>query len=123
MESEQDIISQQQQEMNDSGDAVEHELSGDLTLVNIAEVKTKIASALAAADSVTFRFGEVGSVDLSFVQLLCSAYRTAHDQEKSLSFSGEWPTAFSELAEASGLTGHVGCSTDCSLACLWLNKF
>jgi anti-anti-sigma regulatory factor len=98
----------------------EHLLSGDLTLQVAAEVKAVFVKALAAKGDVTFRFEEVGDVDLSFIQILCSAHRSAHDDGKKFIFTGEWPESFATLLDESGLNVHVGCSLDSGVECPWI---
>lgn len=97
----------------------EHVLSGDLTLQVAGEVKALFVKALSAKGDVTFRFEDVGDVDLSFIQMLCSAHRSAHDDGKKFNLAGTWPKSLTALLEESGLNVHVGCSLDSGIECPW----
>ena len=98
-------------------------LCGDLTLQNAAAIKSQFVKAVAGrSKKIVFRFEDVSDVDLSFVQILCSAHRMAHDKGKSIEFQGCWPEPFSNLIKESGLNEHVGCVADCSIECPWLDN-
>jgi len=98
----------------------EHLLTGDLTLTTAAEVKELFVKALAQKKDMIFRFVNVGDIDLSFVQILCSAHHAAHENGKKLKLEGDSPGSFSRLLEESGLNVHVGCSLDGDVECPWL---
>lgn len=106
-------------EQNKKSKKKEHILSGDLTLQVAGEVKESFVRALSGKGDVTFRFDDIGDVDLSFIQILCSAHRFAHDEGKKINFSGEWPEPFTTLIEESGLNVHVGCSLGGGIECPW----
>jgi len=97
-------------------------LSGDLTLQTAGAVKDLFAKVIKAKGDATFRFENVGDVDLSFIQIVCSAHRLAHDNGKCINFEGEWPEAFAQLLEESGLNVHVGCSLDGGVECPWISN-
>lgn len=98
------------------------ELSGDLSLQTAKETKNLFAGAVAGGQDVILRFEDVASVDMSFIQLLCSAHRSVHDAGHKLAIEGERPEAFSRLIEESGLDVHVGCWFDDSVECPWIVK-
>ena len=101
----------------------ENILEGDLTLQNSTAIRELFARSIAGrSKDITFSFKDVGDVDLSFVQILCAAHRTAHDKGIKISFSGCWPESFTNLISEAGLNEHVGCVSDCSIECPWLEK-
>ncbi len=102
-----------------AGDSV-HVLSGDLTLQSAAGVKAELEKAVASGRNVVLRFDAVDAVDLSFIQLLCSAHRSVHDRGHTLELEGEKPEAFTRLIKESGLDVHVGCWFDDSVECPWI---
>ena len=100
-----------------------HILEGDLTLQNSTAIRELFSKSIASrSKNITFSFKDVGDVDLSFVQILCAAHRTAHDKGKTIAFSGCWPESFTNLIIEAGLNEHVGCVSDCSIECPWLEK-
>jgi anti-anti-sigma regulatory factor len=94
-------------------------LEGELTLANAEEIKTKFVRALADADAVMLRFGEVQDLDLSCLQLFCSLHRSAMHAKKSVCIDGKIPAALLEAAAAGGFSRLTGCKHDDEKHCLW----
>ena len=97
-------------------------LSGDLTLQTAGAVKELFTRAVAADGETTFRFDEIGAVDLSFIQILCAAQLAAHGQGKQIHFAGGWPEPLTRLLEESGLNAQIRCSPDGGIKCPWINN-
>jgi len=95
-------------------------LSGDLTLPYAEELKGVFLKALVETDDVSVGFENVQEVDLSCLQLLCSAHRSAVRLKKSITFNTALPQAFKEAADAAGFTRLKGCKLDCDKSCLWM---
>ena len=86
--------------------------SGSLTLDNAHALGDKLKRAL-EGEGVKISFGKVKEVDLSFLQLLCSALRTAAAESKAITVDGEGvPPAVSELAETAGVVSPLGRGQD-----------
>ncbi len=94
-------------------------LDGELTLPHAADMKSLFVKALIDADVVTVKFGEVQDADLSLLQLLCSAHRSAVRLKKQVQFEGAFPKVFQEAARAGGFTRLKGCKLDTEKSCLW----
>jgi anti-anti-sigma regulatory factor len=95
-------------------------LKGDLTLRHAEEMKKVLLKALLNADSVTVSFGNIREVDLSCLQLLCSAHRSAVRLKKQVAFSEDLPRAMRNAAEVAGYARLKGCRLDCEGSCLWM---
>lgn len=96
-------------------------LDGDLTIERAAELLDVCRQALAASDDISVAFDEVGAVDLSCLQLLCSAHRTAVLQGKQFCFADERPDFLSEAAERAGFIRKGKCQMNPErYDCLWL---
>ncbi len=95
-------------------------LDGDLTLPNAAELRTMLIKSLIDADEVTIRFGAVQDVDLSCLQLLCSAHRSAVRLKRQIRFEGDLPKLLRETADAAGYSRLKGCQLDKGKSCLWV---
>ena len=95
-------------------------LEGDLTLPRAEELKGLFVKALATADSVHIRFGAVHDVDLSLLQLFCSAHRSAESAKKQLTIEGAAPKTLTEAANAAGYSRLTGCKLDSDKTCLWV---
>jgi len=94
-------------------------LSGDLTLLQAAQMREALQQELAAAEQLEVVFSDVGSVDLSLVQVLCAAHRSARKAGKNIILPGGLPDAFVRLIDDGGFYGHIGCSLDGRIACVW----
>lgn len=93
-------------------------LEGELTILTAAALRDTLMKAFEAADGVRVNTEQVEAIDLSCLQLLCSAHRTALALNKSFLF--ETCTApVIKAAEAAGFTRHTGCSIDISQSCIW----
>jgi len=95
-------------------------LDGDLTLPHTEELRGLFLKALVNADDVSLRFADVHEVDLSCLQVLCSAHRSAVRLRKQLRFDGEPPEALKSAVLAAGFSRLKGCKLDCGESCLWL---
>ncbi len=105
---------------NLSNDKSTIHLEGDLTLPNAAELRTMLIKALIDADAVTIRFGDVQELDLSCLQLFCSAHRSAVRLKKQVQFAGTLPKILQETADVAGYSRLKGCHLDTEKSCLWV---
>jgi anti-anti-sigma regulatory factor len=103
-----------------SGDTRIVLLEGDLTLPQAPEIRTAFMKALVEADDVLIRFEKVTELDLSCLQLLCSAHRSAARLKKQLGFEGDVPKIFSVAADTAGYLHLKGCKCDKKNSCLWI---
>ncbi len=87
-------------------------LAGNLTLARSLAVKEELERALEWSRVEIF-FGEVESVDLTFLQVLCAARRTALRDGKEIVFPGETvPAVIAELVKDVGLHQGTGSEDD-----------
>lgn len=80
-------------------------VAGDLTICNAASIHGDFLRAYQAGGTATVRFGDVQSVDLSFVQIVCATHRGFLENKRSLSFEGEIPGAVRKVIGESGIVG------------------
>ena len=96
-------------------------LEGDLTIERTTKLLEVLRHALAVSDRIVVEFGEVSTVDLSFLQLLCSAHRTAVAKGKQFFFAGDRPDFLSDAAEQAGFIRKRKCQMNPEgQDCLWL---
>jgi anti-anti-sigma regulatory factor len=105
---------------NQSGNKSVITLEGDLTLPHAEALKAVLTKALQESDDVTIAIVTVHNVDLSCLQLLCSAHRSAMRLKKQVTFIGSPPQAFNDAVEAAGLAGAAGCKLESGHSCLWM---
>ena len=103
----------------DADEIVTLQWSGDLTVRRIAELKAEVQQALATARQVSIAIAAGAECDLTIMQLLCAAHRTASRQGKTLQLNGEVPEQFRMIMKLAGFSRHVGCARDHSGGCLW----
>ncbi len=95
-------------------------LDGNLTVAQAEGLRTLLIKALIDAERVRVDFGTVTDVDLSCIQLLCSAHRSAGRMKRSFSLSGDWPEPFKKIVEEAGYSRLAGCRLDVGHSCLWV---
>jgi anti-anti-sigma regulatory factor len=92
---------------------------GDLTVGHAVETRKVLMRALKVADQVLIDFGNVTDADISSLQALCSAHKTAARLGKRLSYDGTLPEALRKAAEEAGYERSAGCCPDCLKNCFW----
>ena len=95
-------------------------LDGNLTVGQAEGLRILLIKALIDAEQVRVDFGTVTDVDLSCLQLLCSAHRSAGRMKRSISLSGDWPELFKKIVEEAGYSRLSGCHLDVNHNCLWV---
>ena len=103
----------------DAGKMITLQWSGDLTVRRIAELKAQVQQALAAATHLSIEIAADAECDMTVLQLLCAAHRTANRQGKTLQLCGEFSGQFQMVLNLAGFSRHIGCSLDVEGSCLW----
>jgi anti-anti-sigma regulatory factor len=78
---------------------------GELTVRTISDTHQKLTSELRNTDSLLIDVREVDDVDLTFVQLIESARRSASKDGKRLAMAAPFPPALRDLLERGGFLG------------------
>ncbi len=94
-------------------------LGGELTIARAAELKELLSESFQGSGSIQIRLEEVSAVDLSCLQLLCSAHRTASAMNRQLSLEGAIPTVFRQVIQHAGFARQKGCEFSTATNCLW----
>jgi ABC-type transporter Mla MlaB component len=97
-------------------------IEGELTIAHAAELRTILIKSLESADTVQLRLESVKDVDLSCLQLLCAAHRSALISNKNLTLGSRGSEAFRQAVENAGYSRHLGCDLDISESCLWIRR-
>jgi anti-anti-sigma factor len=93
-------------------------LTGELTIAGAEALKTKLSESLQEFADLRIRLEDVSAVDLSCLQLLCSAHRTAAALGKALALEGEIPPLLRQAMKLAGFTRRKGCSFSPHTNCL-----
>jgi anti-anti-sigma regulatory factor len=95
-------------------------IEGILTVDRAEELRKALLDALNKVNHVKFDLEKVTSIDLSCLQLLCSAHRTASLMNKEFSQSGSSSEAFKKTVTSAGLPRSIGCTETMAKGCLWI---
>lgn len=95
---------------------------GELTIHRVAELKTRLAEALQAADGLVIDLGGASRADLAFLQLFCSAHRTAQRAGKFVKLAGMSAAVDTAVTAAGFLRDNMTCGQGCSERCLWMES-
>jgi len=109
-------------ELEPSGNRGILTIDGELTIERAVELKAMLMKSLRSADNVHIQIDAVTEADLSCLQLLCSAHRTALSLNKNLTLNCQESEVFKHITEISGYSRHKGCCLDTSECCLWIRR-
>lgn len=94
-------------------------LEGEITLPHAEELRSALIKAIIDSDEVAVVMENLEDIDLSCLQLLCSAHRSAARLNKPVVFSGSLPKVFKDMMSAAGFNRVTGCKLDTGKSCLW----
>lgn len=77
---------------------------GNLTLKNINKIKNKLAEAVHKSNNIEIVAGNVDNLDISFIQLLFAAFKTAQIESKVITFKLSLTDELRILVERAGFT-------------------
>jgi ABC-type transporter Mla MlaB component len=97
-------------------------LKGELTINRIKSIRDEMDKALSKVKDLTVDIEQAAAVDLTFLQLSCSAHRTATVQNKALSISGQSNPAMSAAVKENRYAREAGCILDKTNTCLWRER-
>lgn len=97
-------------------------MGGELTIKRAGALCVDLQNALKKVQHIELAVEAVKEVDLTFLQLLCSAHRTAVNMGKTLAFRGMIPDILKKSAEDNGYARPHGCVLDSTNTCLWMMK-
>lgn len=84
-------------------------LSGDLTIAYLDEPMDTIQKALKSSDQVKLNINDIGSIDVAFLQMICSAHQTAQKLNKEIMLSDEVSPVYHEFLAESGFLRNSVC--------------
>ena len=98
-------------------------LRDELTIASALVIRDALVKSLAEVSSLTMDVSSASAVDLSFLQLLCSAHRTATREGKSVALAGRSSGALQKVLVETGYRRVEGCILDVNKNCLWVEKY
>jgi ABC-type transporter Mla MlaB component len=94
-------------------------ISGSMTIDRIEELRIGLIDAFNRGKKVQVSLEAVTEVDITGLQLLCSAHRTSIANGIDLSVAGGACEALSAVAGEAGMLRHIGCPQDTCGTCIW----
>ncbi len=102
-----------------SNDQVRFEINGICGIEEAARVRTILVESLSKADKAVLDLSKATDADLSFLQLLCAAHKSAVRRGKTLTIADTVPEDIRQRVREAGMTGNKSCGSDLSKSCLW----
>ena len=81
-------------------------LEGDLTVENARTLQSKLRAAIETSESVVIQFSGNARIDITFLQLVCAAYRSALASGKDLTLSPGMPDGLKQAVQSAGFAYH-----------------
>jgi len=105
----------------DSSALIENEvfLSGELNINRVAELRVTLLRAIGAHRLTRVRITGAVDIDAAFLQLLCSAHRSAVQAGRDLRLHVDSSPLFHRQLRDCGFLRHTGCRLDCNGSCIW----
>ena len=91
-------------------------LSGSASTKHASEIYTSLSNALKSYSAITVDLKDLSTGDLTLIQLLCAANKTA-SSDKKLSISSMHPNVIKSIQTA-GFDGNMSCCHHC-VSCIW----
>jgi anti-anti-sigma factor len=95
-------------------------INGGLTIEYAAELKNALQQSLKDGERVSLDLSNVTEMDLSGLQILCSAHKTSVNLKKTLEFMQNTCEVFKETVRKSGYKRYTGCIKETEKSCLWI---
>jgi len=94
--------------------------SGDsLTIENAAEFSRILREALEGVNVVAVEFEPDVAIDITALQILCSACKSAAGSGKKFTYHGPQPQGMADIISSSGADRHSECKHNNDAACIW----
>ena len=114
-----DGLSIVKEESAEQGGTLVLRVGGELTIPFAGEFRGALLEAFDAAERLIVDLEGVSTLDITGLQLLCAAHRTACARGKGFGVAGLSNSALTEAAGLAGFERHVGCAVDVGKTCLW----
>ncbi|GBE02725.1 STAS domain protein [bacterium BMS3Bbin06] len=109
-------------QVEQSGDIERLTFAGELTVQHSDKLRVSLMRTLDSVNHVFIDLENVTSVDLSCLQLLCSACHSSQKLNKLLTITDKRPEIFKKAIEDAGYSRHVGCASTINKSCLWIEN-
>lgn len=95
-------------------------IRGAMTIHHADEIRSALVEALGTAEEIRMEMTQVQEIDLTGLQLLCSAHQTSVLMHKRFMLCGDCAAPVKEAIYDSGFVRHAGCVQDVDNSCIWI---
>jgi anti-anti-sigma regulatory factor len=95
-------------------------IKGDLTINYVKEMKNELLNVFSRFKHVKIIFNNIDRVDFSCIQLLCSAHKSAHQNNKTIVLAADLPNILCKIISNMGFQHKIDCFSEVPQKCLWL---
>ncbi len=95
-------------------------INGELKIQDAAELQKVLIESLENTEHLDLNLENVTGIDMSCLQLLCSAHRTMSSLDKRFTLSSSYSEIVREAVNDSGYQQFKGCESDKDESCLWV---
>ena len=97
-------------------------VNGEMGIQQAAALKDQLLNAQESVEHLVLDVQGVTGIDVSALQIFCSAHRTFMKLRKQITFAGPLPPAWMDFMEVAGFVRGKGCSVDSDSTCLWVKR-
>ena len=97
-------------------------IEGNIDIQNAGELKSSLIKALHTVEKVFVNVEHVSDIDISCLELFCSAHRSSVRIQKTFAFSSVISGPLRKVVNEGGFKRHVGCVLDVNKTCLWVDR-
>jgi anti-anti-sigma regulatory factor len=97
-------------------------LNGEMGIQHAAALKDQLLNVQESVEHLDLDVQSVTGLDVSALQILCSAHRSFMKLRKEITFAGPLPPVWTDFMEVAGFARGKGCSVDSNSTCLWMKK-
>jgi anti-anti-sigma factor len=95
-------------------------INGELTIEYASALKNALQQSLKNGEHVILDLSKVTEMDLSSLQLLCSAHKTSVNLKKTLELTHDNTDVFKQTVRRSGYMRYSGCTKETEKICFWI---
>ncbi len=107
-------------DVTQSGKTSVVKLEGSWTIERANELKIKLLDAMNSSASIVLDLEGLTDLDLSTIQLFCSAHRTSLRDGKHLALHSRMSQSMKRMVGDVGFMRTLGCRNDLYKKCLWI---
>ncbi|MBJ6749660.1 STAS domain-containing protein [Geomonas anaerohicana] len=95
-------------------------VTGSVTICEARDFRDALLATLEEVSEVRVDVSAISGIDLTGLQLLCSAHQSALRRGKNLHVYDGGNATFREAANGAGFQRHTGCPQDRACSCIWV---